>query len=62
MENDFIFDLDRFCKFHDIDEMNFTVKNSDDESNPGFYYCNFDDKEFQFGEEGSVVTNYKSKL
>jgi len=54
-------ELDRFCKKHDIDEMNFTVKKNTDEDNPSFYYCNLDDNEYQFGETGDIPTNYKTK-
>ncbi len=53
---------DQLFRLLNIDEANFSIKQSGERQNDVYFYCNLDDKEFQFGEEGSVVTNYKSKL
>lgn len=60
MNKDIIFKIDEFFKSINVDEANLTIKDNTEQDNQGFYYCNLDDNEFQFGEEGSIATNYKS--
>ncbi len=55
MEN-FKYDLDDFCKRHNIDELHLTIKGQDD----SYYYNNLDDNEFSFGVDGDMPTNYIS--
>ena len=54
-------ELDRFCKYWDIDEINLSIKQDTEEENQGYYYCNLDDNEYQFGMVGDMPTNYVSR-
>ena len=53
-------ELDKFCKDWDIDEINLSIKQNTEEENQGYYYCNLDDNEYQFGIVGDIPTNYES--
>ena len=54
----FIRELHNFCVRFDIDEMTFSLKEDKDTQNPVYQYTNLDDKECQFGREGSIPINF----